>query len=408
MDQQVESRVVHTGRDNFVELGVHSPPLDRSSTFPTPDLVSAGADIDALAAGAHHPPNSSVYSRIHHPTVARWEDGIAELEHADGAVAFGSGMAAITAVMLAAGAPGGHFVGVRPLYGGTDMLLSSGLLGSSVTWCDPHEVADAITDDTRLVIIESPCNPTLTLVDIADVVAQAGDVPVAVDNTFATPLLQRPLDLGAAYSIHSATKYLGGHGDVIAGVVAADEQRCAEVRQVRIMTGGLLAPDVAWLLHRSLPTLAMRVERAQDNAEGLVARLGGHDLVTRVYYPGLPGADPEGLIGTQMDGPGAMVSFLVDGGFDVAADVMASVEMIMPAVSLGSVDSLLQHPAALTHRLVDEGARTEHGMTGGLLRLSVGVEHVDDIWEDLCQALDGAAARAGTDASAGSSDDRAA
>lgn len=386
MPQGLGSRLVHAGRDDFRTLGVHCPPLDRSTTYPLADLDAGGRDVDRLAEGAHHA-DSSVYGRLHNPTVARWEDAIAELEHAGGAVAFGSGMAAITAVLLAVGAPRRHVVAVRPLYGGTDHLLTTGILGSRVSWCAPHEVADAIEDDTCLVMVETPGNPTLQLVDIADIVARAGDVPVAVDNTFATPILQRPLDHGAAYSIHSATKYLGGHGDVTAGVVATTPDRCAGVRQVRILTGALLDPQAAWLLHRSLPTLAARVTIAQSSAQVLAERLAAHPAVVRVRYPGMGDSDPDGIVGGQMKGPGAMLAFEVEGGYAAASQVMKAVEMITPAVSLGSVDSLIEHPAALTHRVVDEQARDEHGVTANLLRVSVGMEDVEDLWADLAQAL---------------------
>jgi len=307
---------------------------------------------------------------------------------AEAAVAFGSGMAAITAVLLAAGAPRGNVVAVRPLYGGTDHLLSTGLLGNSVTWCRPDRVAKAIRDDTVLVIVETPGNPTLTLVDIYEIVVQAQGVPVAVDNTFATPILQQPLADGATYSISSATKYLGGHGDVTAGIVACDEEAAAGLRQVRILTGALLDPQAGWLLHRSMPTLALRVHAAQATATELATRLAAHPAVATVHHPSLPDQDPLGLVGRQMSGPGAMVAFGLHGGFPAAERVMREVEMVLPAVSLGSVDSLIQHPAGLTHQLVSEHARAAHGVGPGLLRLSVGLEDVDDLWRDLEHALD--------------------
>jgi methionine-gamma-lyase len=383
----LETQVVHGGREDLHELGVHAPPIDRSTTYPVGSLQDGIDEVDELAAGGH--PNSSpVYGRLYNPTVARWERAIAELEHAEEAVAFGSGMATITATLLAAGAAGRHLVAIRPVYGGTDHLLTTGLLGTRVTWATADAVAAAIAADTALVLMETPSNPTLALVDIADVVAQAGDVPVLVDNTFATPILQRPLEHGATWALHSATKALGGHGDVIAGVVACDAERARTLRQVRIATGALLDPQAAYLLHRSLPTLALRVRAAQDNAVELTKRFDGRAGVSRVCHPSRPSCDPDGIVGRQMDGPGSLLTFEMEGGFDAAARVMGAVELITPAVSLGSTDTLIEHPAGLTHRVVAEDAQSSCGITPGLLRVSVGIEGVDDIWDDLDRAIE--------------------
>ena len=384
---RIDTTVVHGGRDDLRELGVHAPPLDRSTTYPIRSLAEGTADLEALGEGAAAPRHTPVYARLYNPTVARWERGIAALEHADAAVAFASGMAAITATLLAAGAVGRHVVALRPLYGGTDHLLASGLLGTRTTWATPDTVAEAIEEDTALVIVETPGNPTLTLVDIPAIVAQAGEVPVLVDNTFATPVLQRPLDLGATWALHSATKALGGHGDVIAGVVATDEVHARALRQVRVATGALLDPQAGALLHRSLQTLALRVRAAQANATELARRLTQHPGIERVCHPSLSGCDPDGIVARQMDGPGSMLTFEVVGGEDAAARVLAAVRLLTPAVSLGSTDSLIEHPAGLTHRFVDPDALASTGITAGLLRVSVGIEDVEDLWADLGQAI---------------------
>ncbi len=381
------SAAVHGGREDLRRLGVHAPPLDRSSTYPLPALEAGGLALMAWAEG-DATADSPVYSRLHNPTTARWEEGIARLENGAAGIAFASGMAAITAVLVASGAVGHHVVGVRPLYGGTDHLLASGMLGIDVTWTTASEVSGAIRPDTRLVLVETPANPTLAMVDIAAVCAAAGDVPVMVDNTFATPILQQPLRHGAAYVVHSATKFLGGHSDVLAGIVVTDDLRAKAVRQVRILTGAVLDPQAAWLLHRSLPTLPLRVEAAQRSAAVLAARLGEHPAVVGVRFPGLPGQDPLGLIGRQMAGPGSLLAFDVRGGFEAAAAVVESTKLITPAVSLGCTDTLIQHPAALTHRLVEESAREAYGVTAATLRVSVGLEGVDDLWDDLAAALD--------------------
>jgi methionine-gamma-lyase len=212
---------VHAGRMDLAALGVHAPPLDLSSTYPLGDVDLAGGSYESLAQGEHPTEGGPVYARLWNPTVARFESALATLEGTPESVAFASGMAALTAVLLACARSGQrHVVALRPLYGGTDHVLATGLLGTEVTWTTPDAVAAAVRPDTGLVIFETPANPTLELVDISDVVAQAGEVPVLVDSTFATPVLQRPAQHGAALVMHSATKFLGGHGDVVGGVVA--------------------------------------------------------------------------------------------------------------------------------------------------------------------------------------------
>jgi cystathionine beta-lyase/cystathionine gamma-synthase len=227
----------------------------------------------------------------------------------------------------------------------------------------------------------------MNLFDIKDVVRQAHGVPVLVDSTFATPVLQRPIEMGAAYALHSGTKFLGGHGDVIAGVVACATERAARLRQIRLMTGGLLHPLGGYLLHRGLATLPVRIHRAQETARILASRLSEHRAVTKVFYPGLSGADPRGLIGTQMKGPGTMLAFEIQGNREDAARFITHLNLMTNAVSLGSVDTLIQNPAALTHRVMDQETREAIGISECLFRLSVGLEHPEDLWVDLDTAL---------------------
>ncbi|NBD95075.1 MAG: aminotransferase class I/II-fold pyridoxal phosphate-dependent enzyme [Gammaproteobacteria bacterium] len=377
---------VHAGREDLREMGVHALPVDLSTTYPLQDLGTGTASLDALVAGRAEADNP-VYARLHNPTVARFEKALARLENAEAAVGFASGMAALTAIVLATQAKGREIVAVRPIYGTSDHLLDSGLLGNRVTWTTADRVGETVSEETAFVLIETPANPTLELVDIADVVRQAGDVPVVVDSTFATPVLQRPLEQGAAMVLHSATKFLGGHGDVIAGTVACSESMAAGLRQVRVATGALMHPWAAYLLHRSLPTLKLRVERAQQTATDLVERLSGHPAVTRVFYPGRNDECQRELLARQMAGGGPILAFEVEGGYAVASRLMQAVSLMTPAVSLGSVDTLIQHPAGLTHRVVSEAGKTAGGIGGGLLRLSIGLEEADDLWEDLTRAL---------------------
>lgn len=388
-EQDFDTRAVHAGRRDLRDLGVHAPPLDLSTTYPVADLDGAAGQLDAWASG-EQPAGSPIYARLHNPTVARFEDAIAELEGSDAAVAFASGMGAITAVLMSLPVDRRHVVAVRPLYGGSDHLLCSDLLGLDVTWAEPATVGDAIRSDTGLVMLETPQNPTSTLVDIAAVARASGDVPVLVDNTFATPVLQRPLEHGGAMVVHSATKFIGGHGDAMGGVVACDEATAARLRYVRIATGAVLHPFAAYHLHRGLSTLPLRVRAMQQTASELASRLALHPSVGRVHHASLPGTDPTGLVGRQMEGPGSMVAFELVGGFDAARVLLGTLELATHAVSLGSTDTLVQHPASLTHRVVDPGCREDSGVGASLVRVSVGLEDADDLWNDLVRGLDAA------------------
>jgi len=382
----LETQAVHAGREVLHEQGIHAMPIDLSSTYPVQDLDEGGRSLEAMAMGGL-PIGSPVYARLYNPTVARYEQALAQLEGAEECVAFGSGMAAVTASLMAAKQRGNHIVAVRPLYGGTDHLLASGMLGLEVTWAEADGIAAAIRPDTAMVIVETPANPTLALLDLDDVVRQAGKVPVLVDNTFATPILQNPIKQGATLVLHSATKFLGGHGDVLAGLVATNNDWAVELRKVRVITGNVLHPLAAYLLHRSLPTLPLRVRSQQAGAMVLAERLAKHPAISAVHFPGLAGQDPKGLLGRQMKGPGSLMAFELVGGFDAAVTVMSEVKLMTPAVSLGSVDTLIQHPAALTHRVVNAEAREHSGVSQSLMRLSVGLESPEDLWADLEQAL---------------------
>jgi methionine-gamma-lyase len=271
-------------------------------------------------------------------------------------------------------------VAVRPLYGTSDHLLDSGLLGVSVSWATPDGVRELVRPDTGLVIVETPANPTLAEVDLTRLARDCEGVPLLVDNTFATPILQRPVEQGASIVLHSATKFLGGHGDVLGGVVACAESHARKLRQVRFMTGSVLHPLAGYLLVRGLATLPLRVHAASTTAAALARRLTDHPKVSRVCYPGLDPWRPTG----QMESGGALLSMEVRG--DPLA-VTRSVRLITPAVSLGTVDTLIQHPASLSHQVIDPADRKACGISDALLRLSIGLEDCDDLWNDLDQAL---------------------
>ncbi|TFC31117.1 PLP-dependent transferase [Cryobacterium sp. TMT1-3] len=380
----IETLAVHAGMDGLTEAGVHVPGIDLSTTNPLRTVETGGESYENLATGGTpRPEDSAVYQRLWQPGVARFECALAALEQAEGTVAFATGMAALTATLIAtvtAGKP--HIVALRPLYGGTDHVLASGLLGTTVTWTDLAGVTAAIRADTGLVVLETPANPTLELTDIRAVVAAAGDVPVLVDNTFATPVLQRPIECGATLVLHSATKFLGGHGDAMGGTVSGPHEWMVRLRQVRALTGGLLAPFNAYLLHRGLRTLPIRVRAQQDTAGVIAARLNEHPALSRVLYPGLPGQDPQGLIGRQSAGAGSLMALDL-GSYAAAVRFTEALRLVTHAVSLGGVDSLVQHAASLTHRPVAATARPG----AGVVRLSIGLEHVDDLLDDILTAL---------------------
>lgn len=366
----LSTRAVHAGRQDLALSGLHTVPLDLSTTYPSHDSVNEARRLDVFASG-ELAPGMPIYGRISNPTVERFERAVADLEGFPAAVAFASGMAAISACLLATvTSEHRHVVAIRPLYGTTDHLLTSGLLGTEVSWADPETISAAIRPDTGLVFAETPANPTLTEIDLDTLAAACGNVPLLVDNTFATPVLQRPGEHGAAMVLHSATKFLGGHGDVMGGVVACGKAEAARLRQIRFATGGILHPLAAYLLLRGLATLPLRVTAASRTAAQLARRLADHPAVRHVHYPSLGGP---------------LVSFEVNG--DPHA-VIAAVKLITPAVSLGSVDTLIQHPSSLSHHIMDAADRAQHGITETLLRMSVGLEDVEDLWADLRQALD--------------------
>ncbi|MEV6104582.1 PLP-dependent transferase [Streptomyces sp. NPDC051940] len=370
--RHLATEAVHAGREDLAALGLHAAPLDLSTTYPSSDSRAEAARLDEFATTGAQLEGPPVYARLDNPTVARFEQALAKLEGAESAVAFASGMAALSAVLLVRVSMGlKHVVAVRPLYGCSDHLLNTGLLGTEVTWTDPAGVADAIRPDTGLVMVETPANPTLAEVNLRAVAHSCGEVPLLADNTFATPVLQRPVEQGARLVLHSATKYLGGHGDVMGGIVACDEEFARKLRQIRFATGGVLHPLAGYLLLRGLATLPVRVKAQSASAAVLAERLAADPRVAKVHYPKIGGA---------------MVAFEVQGD---PHEVIAGVRLITPAVSLGSVDTLIQHPGSISHRIVDPADRRSGGISEKLLRMSVGLEDVEDLWADLDAALGG-------------------
>ena len=363
-------------------------PIHQTSTF-------AFASADQGAAAFAGESDAYIYTRLANPTQAVLEERLAAVEGGEAALALASGMAAATIAALTACRAGDNIVAGDTLYGGTHELFMHtlprmGITVREVDTTDPANVAAAMDDRTRLIFFETPANPTLRLTDIAAVaeVAHAGGALVVVDNTFCTPYLQNPLALGADVVLHSATKYISGHGDTIAGVLVGQREFIDRARgEVLRDVGACISPFNAWLLIRGLKTLPVRMERHCANAARIAAWLQEHPKVTHVDYPGLPDHPQHALARRQQRGFGGMISFLVRGGRGAGRTVMDSVRLCTLAVSLGDVDTLIEHPASMTHSTYDEQELAAAGIDPGLVRLSVGLEDPEDIIADLEQAL---------------------
>lgn len=383
------SRAIHAGYDPADHEGALTPPLHLTSTFAF-DTAEEGGRRFAGEAEGH------IYTRISNPTCALLEQRMASLEGGEAGLALASGMGAITSVLWTLLSPGDEILVDKTLYGCTFAYLHHGLSrwGITVTHVDmtrPQNVARAQGASTRVVYFETPANPNMRLVDIAAVasLARARGIKVVVDNTYATPYLTRPLSLGADVVVHSATKYLGGHGDLVAGIAVGSSEIIDEVRLfgMKDMTGAVMAPFNAMLVLRGLKTLALRMDRHCQSAS-LVARwLNRHPQVSRVHYPGLPGFAQRDLARRQMAQPGGMIAFEVHGGMRAGVRIMNELKMIRRAVSLGDAETLIQHPASMTHSTYTADERAAHEISDGLIRLSVGLEDVADIVADLRQAM---------------------
>lgn len=383
------TRAIHHGYDPAKNDFALTPPLHLTSTFAFPDAETGGALFAGEAEG-------HIYSRISNPTVALLEARIANLEGAEAGLATASGMGAISSLMWTLLKPGDEIITDKTLYGCTFAFMRDGLsrFGIKITHVDlraPENLAAAISGKTRLVYFETPANPNMRLVDIraaARIAHEAGAL-VAVDNTYATPLLTRPIELGADFVVHSATKYLGGHGDLVAGMVLGRAEAIKEVRMVGVkdMTGSVMSPFNAMLVMRGLKTLQLRMARHCESGLRVARWLEAQPGVETVYYPGLESHPQHELAKRQMPGFGGMIALELKGGYEAGIAMMNRLRMIRRAVSLGDAETLVQHPASMTHSTYSREERIEHGISDGLVRLSVGLEDAEDILADLADAL---------------------
>ncbi|MGZ3427079.1 MAG: trans-sulfuration enzyme family protein [Polyangia bacterium] len=363
----------------------HAPPIYQSSGFEYPSHVEA----EAAGRGEVY-----IYSRDGNPTEDRLAHAVAELEMTEDACIFSSGMGAISAALLAYVGAGGHVVSIEGLYGVThaflvDHLPRFGASSTLVTEATAEAIDAAIRPETRVVHLESITNPLLRVCDLDAIAAvcRARGVPLVVDATFATPLLQRPIERGAILSVHSATKYISGHGDLLLGVVSGPKSEIAKVRKLRKLTGGNADPFAAWLALRGLRTMALRVERQVATALTVAHALEQMAGVERVHHPSLPSHPDYEIAGRVLDGGGAMVSFEVAGGLAGARRCYDRLRLIARAASLGDVTSLMTHPSTFSHNRLSDIERRRFGITDGLMRLSVGIEDAGDLVDDLRQAL---------------------
>ena len=371
--------------------GTLAMPIYQTSTFIFDSAEQGGRRFALEEAGY-------IYTRLGNPTTTVLENKIAALEEGEAGIAMSSGMGAISSTLWTVLKAGDHVVTDKTLYGCTFALMNHGLtkFGVEVTFVDTSnldEVKKAMKENTRVVYLETPANPNLKIVDLEGVCKVAHTNPntlVIVDNTFATPYMQKPLKLGVDVVVHSATKYLNGHGDVIAGLVVTNKELAYQIRFVGLkdMTGAVLGPQEAYYIIRGLKTFEIRMERHCKNARTIADFLNKHPKVEKVYYPGLESHPGYEIAKKQMKDFGAMISFELKGGFEAGKTLLNNLKLCSLAVSLGDTETLIQHPASMTHSPYTKEEREAAGITDGLVRLSVGLENVEDIIADLEQGLE--------------------
>ncbi|KAB2338852.1 methionine gamma-lyase [Cytobacillus depressus] len=384
-----ETKLIHEGYDAEQYCGSLIPPIFQTSTF----------TFETAQQGERRFTNEEegyIYSRLGNPTVNILEERMAALEYGEAALCFSSGMAAVSATLIALTKTGDHILCSQGVYGCTFGLLQMmkekyGISHDFSSMETKAQLLEAIKPETVYIYVETPINPTMKLVDLQMVaeVAKERGIPVVVDNTFCSPYLQNPISLGCDVVVHSATKYIGGHGDVIAGVVIGNKEFMKKIAMTTQKdVGGIISPFDAWLLLRGLKSLAVRMDRHCDNAEKLADYLLSHLKVREVYYPGHTHHSDFAIAEKQMKKPGGMISFSLKGDKETAQTFMNELKLIKIAVSLGDAETLIQHPATMTHAVVPKESREKMGIDDALLRLSVGLESWEDLRDDIEQALE--------------------
>jgi len=381
---------IHSGTVKNL-YGTLAVPIYQTSTFIF-DSAEQGGKRFALEEAGY------IYTRLGNPTTTVLEEKIAVLEEGEAAVAMSSGMGAISSTLWTILKAGDHIVTDKTLYGCTFALMCHGLtrFGVEVSFVDTsnlEEVKNAMKENTRVVYLETPANPNLKIVDLEEISKIAHTNPntlVVVDNTFATPYIQKPLKLGVDIVVHSVTKYLNGHGDVIAGLVVTNKALADQIRFIGLkdMTGAVLGPQDAYYIVRGMKTFEIRMERHCKNAKAVAEFLDKHPKIEKVYYPGLETHEGYDIVKKQMKDFGGMISFELKGGYEAGKTLLNNLKLCSLAVSLGDTETLIQHPASMTHSPYTKEEREAAGITDGLVRLSVGLENVEDIIADLEQGLE--------------------
>ena len=386
--QSIETKAIHAGRINDEQFGSLATPLYQTSTFIF-DNAQQGADRFAGES------EGFIYTRLGNPTTRQLEMRVAAMEGMEDAAATATGMAAVSAALLTNLQAGDHMISSKAVYGCSFALMNHMLkkFGIDVTFVDmtePDNINAAVKENTKLIFLETPINPNLVVLDLEKIcaIAKKHQLLSVVDNTFLTPVLQQPAKFGADIVIHSATKYLNGHGDVVAGIVCGSNEMISDIKLTTLKDiGATMSPHDAWLIMRGIKTLPIRMERHCNNAQAVAEFLEQHEAVAQVYYPGLKSHPGHKFIGKQMKAAGGVIAFELNTDLKGGADFINNMQLFSIAVSLGDAESLIQHPASMTHSPYEPEERAEAGITDSLIRISVGLEHVDDIIADLSQSL---------------------
>ena len=384
----IRTTAIHAGQHTDPATGAVVPPIYQCSTFAFKN-ADHGADLFAGRVDGY------IYTRIANPTIEALQTNVAALEGGSGGLATSSGMAAIAVTCMALLEAGDHIVSGNALYGPSRLLFENqfsrfGIQSTFVDTSDLERVRQAMRPNTRIVYVETPANPTIKLTDIAECaqIAHGQGALLVVDNTFMSPVLQRPLEHGADVVVHSMTKFLNGHADVVAGMIVTSPPELLErIRSVHVTVGAVQDPHQAYLVLRGIKTLPLRIGAAQQNAQQLAVFMEQHPAVSWVRYPGLESHPQFELVKKQMDGPGALMAMELAGGFEAGKRMMDNVHLATLAVSLGGIETLVQHPASMTHAGMSRKDRIEAGIADGLVRISVGCEDYEDLENDFAQAL---------------------
>lgn len=385
----IETKAIHSGRINDEQFGSLATPLYQTSTFIF-ENAQQGADRFAGESDGY------IYTRLGNPTTRQLEMRVAAMEGMEDAAATATGMAAVSAALLTNLKAGDHMISSKAVYGCSfalmnHMLKKFGIEVSFIDMTEPENINSAIKTNTKLIFLETPINPNLVVLDLEKIcaIAKKHQLLSIVDNTFLTPVLQQPAKFGANIVIHSATKYLNGHGDVVAGIVCGSSDMIEEIKLTTLKdVGATMSPHDAWLIMRGIKTLPIRMERHCSNAQTVAEFLEQHPAVNRVYYPGLKSHAGYQFIGNQMKAAGGVIAFELNTDLKGGADFINNMQLFSIAVSLGDAESLIQHPASMTHSTYEPEERETAGISDTLIRISVGLEHIDDIIHDLQQALD--------------------